>query len=110
MSLSSLETPITQRATVAQILGVATAVPEHSILQEDAAIVAQQLHVSDRWHNALPALYRKSGVQRRGSVLLGPEGLPGRQRQSFYEPTIYLGVQKWLAECTLSKYAFSEIK
>ncbi len=86
MSLSSLETPIAQRATFARILGVATAVPEYSIAQEDAAIVAQQLHVSERWHNALPALYRKSGVQRRGSVLLGPEGLPGRQRQSFYEP------------------------
>ena len=86
MSLSSLETPMVQRATVATILGLATAVPEHSIAQSDAAIVAQQLNLSERWNNALPALYRKSGVQRRGSVLLGPEGLPDIQRQTFYQP------------------------
>ncbi len=85
MSSSSLETPVTQTATVATILGVATAIPEHSIAQSDAASVAQQLNVSARWNNALPALYRKSGVKRRGSVLLGQEGLPG-QRQSFYQP------------------------
>ena len=86
MSLSSLETPVVQRASVATILGLATAVPEHSIEQGDAAIVAQQLNLSERWNNALPALYRKSGVQRRGSVLLGPEGFPDLQRQSFYQP------------------------
>ena len=86
MSLSSLETPMIQRATLATILGLATAVPEHSIAQSDAAIVAQQLNLSERWNNALPALYRKSGVQRRGSVLLGPEGLPDIQRQTFYQP------------------------
>ena len=86
MSGSSLEIPLVQRATVATILGLATAVPEHSIGQGDAAIVAQQLNLSERWNNALPALYRKSGVHRRGSVLLGPEGLPDIQRQSFYQP------------------------
>ena len=86
MSLSSLETPRVQRATVATILGLATAVPEQSIAQCDAAIVAQQLNLSERWNNALPTLYRKSGVQRRGSVLLGPEGLPDIQRQTFYQP------------------------
>lgn len=85
MSLSSLETPVAKTATVAKILGIATAIPEHSIEQGDAAIVAQQLNVSERWNNALPALYRKSGVKRRGSVLLGDEGLPGK-RQTFYQP------------------------
>jgi predicted naringenin-chalcone synthase len=86
MSLSSLEIPLVQRASVATILGLATAVPKYSIGQGDAAIVAQQLKLSERWNSALPALYRKSGVQRRGSVLLGPEGLPDIQRQSFYQP------------------------
>ncbi len=85
MSLSSLESPVAQRAAVAKILGMATAVPEHSITQADAAIVAQQLQISERWGKALPALYRKSGVQRRGSVLLGPE-LGDGERQTFYRP------------------------
>jgi len=86
MSLLSLETPLVLKATEAKILGMGTAIPEHSIAQADAAIVAQKLNLSERWNNALPALYRKSGVQRRGSVLLGPEGLPGIDRQTFYEP------------------------
>ncbi len=73
MSLSSLATPVVQGVTLAKILGLGTAVPEYSIAQSDAAIVAQQLNLSERWKDALPALYRKSGVVRRGSVLLGPE-------------------------------------
>ena len=81
-----LETPVFQRATIATILGLGTAIPAHSIAQGDAAVVAQQLNLSERWNNALPALYRKSGVQRRGSVLLGPEGLPDVLRQTFYQP------------------------
>ena len=86
MSLSSLETPVEREATVANILGLGTAVPVHSIAQRDAAIVAQQLHLSERWKDALPALYRKSGVQRRGSVLLGPEDLQVTECQNFYQP------------------------
>ncbi len=86
MSLSSLDTPVVKKKTFAKILGLGTASPEHSIAQSDAAIVAQQLNLSERWNDALPALYRKSGVQRRGSVLLGPDELPGMQRQSFYQP------------------------
>jgi len=86
MSLFRLQTPIARGAQLATILGLATAAPEHSIAQSDAAIVAQQLMLSKRWHDALPALYRKSGVKRRGSVLLGPEGVPDLDRQSFYKP------------------------
>ena len=86
MSISSLESPLVKKAMIAKILGLATSIPEHSIAQSDAAIVAQQLNLSERWKDALPALYRKSGVQRRGSVLLGPEGLPDLQRQTFYKP------------------------
>ena len=86
MNLSSLETPPVQRATFSKILGLGTSVPEHSIAQSDAAIVAQQLKLSERWNDALPALYRKSGVLRRGSVLLGPQGLHNLDRHSFYKP------------------------
>ncbi len=100
MSLSSLETPVVQEVTAAKILGLGTAVPEYSIAQSDAAIVAQQLNLSERWKDALPALYRKSGVVQRGSVLLGPETQPELEcclgsrpegslstpRQTFYKP------------------------
>jgi alkylresorcinol/alkylpyrone synthase len=86
MSFSGLPTEIAKQTQIAQILGLATASPEHSIDQNDAAIIAQEIRVSERWHNALPTLYRKSGVQRRGSVLLGPESLPLTERQSFYQP------------------------
>jgi len=73
-------------ATIARILGIGTAIPDHSILQRDAATVAQELGLSNRWKDALPALYRKSGVERRGSVLLGPENAPLADRQTFYRP------------------------
>ena len=86
MSSSSLETRLTQKKTLARILGLGTASPEHSIAQSEAAIVAQQLNLSDRWKDALPVLYRKSGVLHRGSVLLGPDNVPSIQRQSFYQP------------------------
>lgn len=86
MTLSSVQRETSKQTHLAQFLGLATAAPEHSIAQSDAAIIAQELRLSERWHNALPALYRKSGVQRRGSVLLGPESLPIEQRQSFYRP------------------------
>jgi len=86
MSFTSVMTPVSQRATVAQILGLATAVPNNSIAQSDAALVAQQLKLSQRWNDALPALYRKSGVLRRGSVLLDTNDVPLSDRQSFYLP------------------------
>jgi predicted naringenin-chalcone synthase len=85
MSLSSLETRVVQETAFAKILGLGTAVPAHSIAQCDAAVIAQQLKLTHRWNDALPALYRKSGVDRRGSVLLGPSGVPDILRQSFYQ-------------------------
>jgi alkylresorcinol/alkylpyrone synthase len=62
----------------------ATAVPEHSILQSDSATLAQSIGITRRWCDALPALYKKSGVERRGSVLLQHESGEPELRQSFY--------------------------
>lgn len=62
----------------------ATAVPKYSILQSESAILAQSIGITRRWHDALPALYRKSGVERRGSVLLQHESGEPESRQSFY--------------------------
>jgi predicted naringenin-chalcone synthase len=66
------------------LCSIGTALPEHAIEQSDAARVAQELRVTERWLDALPALYRKSGVKHRGSVLLkGADGV-GMSRQNFY--------------------------
>jgi len=66
------------------IRSIGTALPEYSIAQSDAALLAQKLRITERWHDALPALYRKSGVQRRGSVLLLNGDEADEQRQLFY--------------------------
>ncbi|MFN9962067.1 MAG: type III polyketide synthase [Planctomycetota bacterium] len=61
-----------------------TVIPAETILQSDAARLAQGWGVSRRWHRMLPALYRKSGVRQRSSVLLGPPNEDVFARQSFY--------------------------
>ncbi len=63
---------------------IGTALPEFDIDQSDAAKVVQEIGISERWRDALPALYRKSGVRRRGSVLLNRGGEGTENRQSFY--------------------------
>lgn len=68
----------------AGIWSIGTASPDYSIEQSDAVAFAQEIGITSRWLNALPALYRKSGVRRRGSVLLkAADGAP-MTRQSFY--------------------------
>lgn len=63
-----------------------TVIPAETILQEDAARLAQGWEVTKRWNRMLPALYRKTGVRRRSSVLLGPPNDDVFARQSFYRP------------------------
>ncbi len=73
---------------VFHLLGMGTAVPPHSISQEEAAKLAQGLccrteHESER----LSTLYRHTQVNNRGSVLLNkPNGADSRQ--TFFPPTI----------------------
>ena len=68
----------------AGIWSIGTASPDYSIEQSDAVAFAQEIGITSRWLNALPALYRKSGVRRRGSVLLkAADGAP-MTRQSFF--------------------------
>jgi len=74
----------TSPRTRARFSGFSTKIPEQTILQTEAARLAQGLGVSQRWNRMLPALYRKSGVRRRSSVLLGPEHEDVLSRQSFY--------------------------
>jgi len=68
-----------------KIEGIGTAVPKFSISQGDAAEVNKSFcRVGDRKLRLIPALYRRSGVSKRHSVLLeAPDGDPF-DRQSFY--------------------------
>ena len=75
----------TQYGAVARFLAMATAIPEGTVAQDDSAVLAQQLNITERWHKLLPTLYRKSGVLRRSSVLLDPSEGDLFNRQSFYQ-------------------------
>jgi alkylresorcinol/alkylpyrone synthase len=87
MSIDFASEPSLKNASTrvrARITDFATVIPIETILQSDAALLAQGLGVSKRWNRMLPALYRKSGVHRRSSVLLGPPNDDLFARQSFY--------------------------
>ena len=69
------------------ILGLGTALPQHAIAQCDAADLARDFCCqNDKRLRLLPALYRRTGVRRRSSVLLeGSNGSHGGH--SFYRPS-----------------------
>jgi predicted naringenin-chalcone synthase len=81
--------PTSPRAPVA-LLGLGTASPDFAIGQADAAEVAKRFCCADpAHHDALPALYRRARIARRGSVLLthaDAEGVDGAGRQRFFPP------------------------
>lgn len=65
------------------LLGIGTAVPEHDIAQAQAADLAEA-HCVDadaRSRRVIGALYRRAGVERRGSVLADEHGV-----MAFYRP------------------------
>lgn len=68
------------------IQGLSTALPRFSIEQQDAATLAAHFyHVNGREARLLPALYRRSGVKRRFSVLLNAtQRDPSIPAQDFY--------------------------
>lgn len=66
------------------ICGIGTAVPRLAIAQEDAATLSAELVCSDaRQDRMLRTLFRRTGVERRHSVLLESAATPW---QSFYRP------------------------
>jgi predicted naringenin-chalcone synthase len=67
------------------LFGCSTALPPFSIEQGESAMLAQSLGLSRRWNKALPGLYKKSGVNRRGSVLLVSGSGEPMTRQDFYK-------------------------
>jgi predicted naringenin-chalcone synthase len=63
----------------ARLLGLGTAVPSHAIAQRDAESLARRLAGFNGAHGRLlTALYRRTSVARRGSVLIEGEGVPQR--------------------------------
>ena len=67
------------------ILGLATAEPAQSIEQSDAARIARTFLSDGREARLLPALFQRTQVRSRGSVLL-ESGNGCGPRQSFYPP------------------------
>jgi predicted naringenin-chalcone synthase len=58
-----------------EITGIGTAVPDHAITQQEAAGLAIEMaNAAPGRERALAALYRKSGIRARGSVLLENPG------------------------------------
>jgi predicted naringenin-chalcone synthase len=69
------------------LAGFGTRVPAHSISQEEAVeIHATLAEIDHERARTLRALYRRSGVKRRHSVLLESSLGPLMERQSFYPP------------------------
>ncbi|MEX0837858.1 MAG: type III polyketide synthase [Gemmatimonadota bacterium] len=70
-----------------RIMGIGTAAPEHDAGQAEAAELHAELSGLDRVRaRVLRTLYRRSGVERRASVLLERPDGPLMQRQFFYRP------------------------
>jgi prepilin-type processing-associated H-X9-DG protein len=68
------------------IKGIGTAVPHHSIAQEDLAEAAGRLcGLTDKQRRLLPTLYRHAGVRKRHSVVLGSASSSDGTGQSFYQ-------------------------
>jgi predicted naringenin-chalcone synthase len=68
------------------LLGIGTSLPDHAIAQRDAASLAASFaNAAPGRERALEALYRKSGIRSRGSVLLDDPGGPGFS-QEFFPP------------------------
>ncbi len=102
----SISTTATTSQCSSRILGLGTSSPPFSISQSDAAEIARDLGLSERWNHALPMLYRKSGVNRRSSVLLNSDQGSPISRQSFY-PARTTGARSGLSTQTRMK-AYAE--
>lgn len=68
------------------ILGLGTALPQHSVAQREAAEIAKTYSChTDEQKRLLPVLYRRTQVQRRSSVVIDRVGAAGIE-QSFFPP------------------------
>ncbi len=71
----------------AVLRGLGTAVPNYSILQEDAASAAVTFcPPEEKLLKVMPALYALTRISKRGSVLMERESSGGELPQSFFSP------------------------
>ncbi len=69
------------------VLGIGTALPKHLFSQDELArLHGHFCRIDESRHRALRALYRRSGVRSRGSVVLERADGPLDERQSFFRP------------------------
>lgn len=67
------------------LCGIGTAVPYHAVTQRDAAGIAQTFCCeTEEQAQTLAVVYRRTGIQKRHSVLLESDGPGTNERQSFY--------------------------
>ena len=70
-----------------RIAGLGTAVPEHFIEQMEAAILAQEFYEDGHdHHRVVNAIYRRTGVRSRHSVVLSASTNCSPASQAFYDP------------------------
>jgi len=91
------------------IRGLATAQPAHAIEQDRAAEIATTLVYGDEQQKrAVPALFRRTRVRRRGSVLF--ESVDGhRPEQSFYSPAASLADRGPTTAVRMQRYAAESV-
>ena len=81
----SVDDPI--RRAVASIRGLGTAVPHHGVNYVDGARMAGRMSCDDAaQQRTVTALYRRTRIENRGSVLLCPEGDAGRFGEFYPHP------------------------
>lgn len=88
------------------IAGVGTALPEHSIDQKNAAAIVESFCCElDEQRRLLPVLFRRSGVERRHSVLLEASDGALEDRQSFFAERRHAGDSGPTTATRMSRYA-----
>jgi predicted naringenin-chalcone synthase len=88
------------------VAGIGTALPEHHLTQTDAVeLHARFCRIDDARARTLRALYRRSGIEARRSVLLTRCDGPLELRQSFYPPAAHEEDRGPATEARMRAYA-----
>lgn len=89
---------------MAFLTGIGLATPPHSISRQSGAAMAKTLScVEPDQHRTIDALYRRTRIDSRGSVLFGDQGNPEELRE-FYPPITAAGDGP-TTECRSNRYA-----
>ena len=87
-STSYVRTGVCHELMSVTVLGMGTAMPPHSIAQDDAAELAKAFYGrTDEYVRLLPMLYKRTQIRRRWSVLLEDAKGSGLQ-PSFFSPAV----------------------